>query len=121
MYFVKLKIKYAENGLFSTVVIKSNNSTPAKAAVYAVTVASSWQDVSTVDVIEVSPRPMILQKFIIVVRMYYPAKAAKEMKIHITEENEEKAALLLDGILQDWTGWKEYEVVTIIQQKTKQW
>lgn len=121
MFYVKIRIKYQESGLTNTVIIRAKNNTQAEAVNYAESVVSSWDDISSAEVIEAGTREMKLQKFLLVIKLYFPKAPPKKMNFYLNEETEEKAALLMDDIVQDWKNWKEYEIITVIPVNTKQW
>ncbi len=114
MFYVKIRVKYQESGLTNTVIIRAKNNTPVEAVNYAESVVSSWDDISSAAVIEVGTREMKLQKFLIVINIFFPKKPPKKMNFYLNEETEEKAALLMDEIVQQWSDWNEYEIIEII-------
>lgn len=120
MYYIKLRIKYQERGLTNTVIIKANNNTQAEAVNYAESVVRGWQNIAAAEVIEIATREMKLQKFLVVIKLFYLKTPPKKMKICVSEETEEQAALYADEIIQNWPNWEEYEIITVIPLISKQ-
>lgn len=113
MYNVKAKVTHTDNNLTTLLVIKTNNRNPEDAKQYAARVISGWDNVKDIEIIEVSPREMILNKYLIEVKLYYRHKAPRISKLTPKGETPEEAALIADEIIQAWPKWNEYEVLNI--------
>lgn len=115
MYNIKAKVTHFDNNLTTLLVIKTKNRTPEEAKQYAVRVISGWENVKDIEIIEVSPREMVLNKYLIQIKLYYRHKAPRISKLTPKGETPEEAALILDEIIQAWPKWKEYEILNITE------
>ena len=117
MYYIKFSVKYQGSGMTNTVIIKANNSTAALAQKYAESVVRGWQNIIAAEVIGTTTREIQLQKFVVVVKLFFAKDAPQKRSVFVTEENEEQAALLADEMIQELPDWKEYELISIKQAK----
>ena len=113
MYNVKLRIRYADSGKTNTVVIGVRGISPKEATDSAYAITSKWQNVSEVKVIEVSTRPMNLQKYLVVVNMFYSKRPPKPIKVSVVAESPEEAGVFADEVIQSWQNWREYEIIKV--------
>jgi hypothetical protein len=112
MYNIKAKVTHTNN-LTTLFIIKTNNRTQGEAKDYAVKVITGWENVKYFQIIEVSTRDMILNKYLVQIKLYYKNEKTRINKLTPKGETPEEAALLADEIIQAWPKWKQYEILNI--------
>ena len=112
MYNVKAKVTHTNN-LTTLIVIKTNNRTQGEAKDYAIRVIAGWESVKDFEILEVSSREMILNTYLIQIKLFYKNAKPRLNKLIPKGETPEEAALLADEIIQAWPKWKQYELLNI--------
>jgi hypothetical protein len=112
MYNVKIKVTH-ENNLTTLLVLKTNNRTQGEAQNYATRVIAGWESVKHFQIIEVSTRVMILNTYLVEIKLFYKNAKPRFNKLKPKGETPEEAALIADEIINEWPKWKEYEILNI--------
>lgn len=112
MYNVKLRIRYANSGKRNTVVLAIRANSPKEATDSAYSITSNWKDISEAKLIEASTRPMKLQKYSVVINIFY-SKRPKQINVSVIAETPEEAVLFAVEVIQNWENWLKYEIIKL--------